>query len=147
MEPVTDEELDSLTEKIIGCGIAVHNELGAGLLESVYRECLAIELRAAKLQVQIEQPVPITYRGEAVQGTLKIDLLVEKRIIVEIKSVERLHPVHQSQVLTYLRLTGCPAGLLMNFNSITLKAGLKRLVHPDRYIRGRKPTITQTTTK
>jgi GxxExxY protein len=126
-------------------GIAVHNTLGAGLLESIYRECLTIELRAENLKVLTEHPVPIMYRGQTVANALKIDVLVEQRVVVEVKSVERLHPVHQSQVLTYLKLTGCPAGLLMNFNSVSLKAGLKRLVHPDRYIRGRKPRPAPTT--
>ena len=142
MTSITDEQLDALTEKIIGCAINVHDALGPGLLESVYRDCLAIELRAENLRVLCEEHVGLSYRGQPVADGLKIDLLVEQQVIVEVKSVERLHPVHQAQVITYLRLTGCPAGLLMNFNAVSLKAGLKRLEHPDRYVRGRKPGST-----
>ena len=109
-----------------------------GLLESVYRDCLAIELRAQNLRLECERIIALTYRGHVVADRLKVDLLVEGQVIVEVKSVERLHPVFQAQLITYLKLTGCPAALLMNFNALSLKAGLKRLVHPERYVRGRK---------
>jgi GxxExxY protein len=79
--------------------------------------------------------VPLDYKGERIESRLKIDLLDENKVIVEVKAVERLHPIHQAQVVTYLKLTGCPAGLLMNFNSIVLKSGLKRLDHPDLYVK------------
>jgi len=123
--------IDELTELVIGCAIAVHRMLGPGLLESVYRDCLVIELTLAGLTVSVEHCVPIAYRGQRVRDDLRIDLLVDGRLIVEVKSVDRLHPVHQAQVITYLRLTGCPAGLLLNFNAPSLRAGLKRLDHPD----------------
>jgi GxxExxY protein len=130
---VLDDDLDALTERIIGCGMEVHRALGPGLLESVYRDCLVIELRAQNLRVEAERPVTIHYRGQPVWPNLRLDLLVEGRVIVEVKAVEHIHPVHQAQVITYLKLTGSPAGLLMNFNSTTLKRGLRRLVHPDLY--------------
>jgi GxxExxY protein len=129
------EEVEALTEKVIGCAIEVHRTLGPGLLESVYRECLIIEMREERLCVEDERSVPLDYKGHRVNGTLKLDLLVESCIVVELTAVERLHPVHLAQVITYLKLTGCPAGLLMNFNSTTLRAGLKRLDHPDRYVK------------
>ncbi|HEV3486709.1 MAG TPA: GxxExxY protein, partial [Vicinamibacterales bacterium] len=81
-----------------------------------------------------ERRVKVVYRGRPIADRLQIDLLVEQKVIVEVKSLERLNPVHQAQVITYLKLTGCPAGLLMNFNSTSLRSGLKRLDHPDRYI-------------
>ena len=124
-------ELDELTEKIIACAIEVHRILGPGLLESVYRECLVIELRRQRLRVESERHVPLDYKGERICGALKLDLLVEGRVVVELKAVEHLLPIHQAQVITYLKLTGHPAGLLMNFNSPTLIAGLKHLDHPD----------------
>ena len=128
-------EVEELTEKIIACAIEVHRILGPGLLESVYRECLIIELRRQGLSVDSERHLPIDYKGHRVSGGLKLDLLVNGCIIVELKAVECLHPIHSAQVITYLKMSGCPAGLLMNFNSTTLKAGLKRLDHPDRYVK------------
>ena len=131
--------LESLTEQIIGCAINVHRALGPGLLESVYRDCLLIELTTEKLRAECDKPVPLSYRGQQVTN-LKLDLLVEGRIIVEVKSVSQLHPIHQAQVVTYLKLTGQPVGLLMNFNTTTLRAGLKRLVHPDLYVKKEAPS-------
>jgi GxxExxY protein len=128
-------DLDSLTEKIIGCGIEVHRVLGPGLLESIYRDSLAIEIGRATLRVERDRRVALTYKGERIGGDLKLDLMVEGRLIVEVKAVERIHPVHLAQVITYLKLTGCPVGLLMNFNTTSLRAGLKRLVHPDLYVK------------
>lgn len=128
-------ELDALTEKVIGCAIEVHRTLGPGLLESVYRECMIIEMLGQHLSVQSERHVPLEYKGQRIKSQLKLDLLVEGCVVVELKAVDDLHPVHLAQVITYLKLTGYPAGLLMNFNSTTLRAGLKRLDHPDRYVR------------
>lgn len=129
----TTAEIEALTEKVIGSAIEVHRTLGPGLLESVYRECLVIELTARQLRVESERRVPIDYKGHRISGELKLDLLVDDCIVVELKSVERLHPVHVAQLITYLKLTGSPAGLLMNFNLTTLRAGLRRVDHPDRY--------------
>ena len=128
-------EIDALTEKVIGCAIEVHRTLGPGLLESVYRECMIIEMRGKHLSVECERHVPLEYKGQRINGRLKLDLLVEGCVVVELKAVEQLHPVHLAQVITYLKLTGYPAGLLMNFNSTALRAGLKRLDHPDRYLK------------
>ena len=128
-------EVDEPTEKIIGCAIEVHRILGPGLLESVYRECMIIEMRREHLVVDSDRHVTIDYKGQRISGGLKLDLLVNGCIVVELKAVERLHPIHLAQVITYLKLTGCPAGLLMNFNSTTLRASLRRLDHPDRYVK------------
>ena len=128
-------DLELLTEKIIGCAIEVHRVLGPGLLEYVYRECLMVEMQGEHLRFDRELPIPLEYKGHPISGGLRLDLLVEGCVVLELKSVERLHPIHLAQVITYLKLTGYPAGLLMNFNAITLKAGLKRLDHPDLYVK------------
>lgn len=130
---VIGNQINALTEQVIGSAIEVHRHLGPGLLESIYRECLMMELSAARLKFESERFVPINYKGRRVRGGLKLDLLVEGCLVVELKAIEALHPVHSAQVLTYLRLTGFPAGLLMNFNVTSLRAGLKRLEQPDRY--------------
>lgn len=133
MRVVLTGDLEALKERVIACGIDVHRTLGPGLLESIYRDCMAIELRAAGLSVERERRVAIRYRDETVGGSLKLDLVVDNRLIVEIKAVDRPHPVFMAQVITYLKLTGLPVGLLMNFNTTVLKPGLKVLVHPDLY--------------
>ena len=130
-----DDEIETLTERVIGCAIEVHRTLGPGLLESVYRECLAAELIGNGLHFESERHVPIEYKGRRMRSALRIDVLVEGCIVVELKAVDALHPIHQAQVITYLKLTGFPAGLLMNFNAVTLRAGLRRLDHPDRYLK------------
>lgn len=119
--------LEALRERVIGCAIAVHRELGPGLLESIYRDCMVIELKAAGLRVEQEHCVCLRYRGERVSTALRIDLLVEDQLLIEIKAVESLHPVHTAQVITYLKLSGLPFALLINFNVTRLTAGLKRL--------------------
>jgi len=129
----TLSDVAALTEKIIGCAIEVHRVLGPGLLESLYRECLIIELRREGLRVESERCLHFDYKGQRISGALKLDLLINDCIVVELKAVESLHPVHSAQVITYLKISGYPAGLLMNFNSTTLKAGLRRLDHPDRH--------------
>ena len=126
----TSYNLDALTERIIGCAIEVHRTLGPGLLEAIYRECLTIELTASQLGFDTDRQVPLDYKGHRIRGELKLDLLVEGCVVVELKSVERLHPVYSAQVITYLKLTGCPVGLLINFNVPLLKDGLKRLIRP-----------------
>ena len=131
----TRADVDALTEKVIGCAIQVHRTLGPGLLESVYRECMIIETKREHLRVESERYVHLEYRGQRIRCELKLDLLVENCVVVELKAVERLHPIHLAQVITYLKLTGCPAGLLLNFNSTTLRGGLKRLDHPDFYVK------------
>jgi GxxExxY protein len=126
-------ELEGLTGKVIGCAIEVHRVLGPGLLESVYRECLIAELNANHLTIARNRRVPILYKGVRIQTHLEVDLMVEGQIILELKTVESLHAVHQAQLITYLKLTGCPAGLLINFNEVLLKNGLRRVDRPDLY--------------
>jgi GxxExxY protein len=120
-------ELNEVTEKVIGCAIEVHRELGPGLLEQVYEEALCVELQLQRLNYQRQLPIPLVYKGNPI-GEYRIDLLVEKAIIVEIKSVERYDPVFEAQVLTYLRITGKRIGLLLNFNSRLLKNGIQRII-------------------
>lgn len=137
----TQIDIESLTERVIGCAMEVHRVMGSGLLESVYQECLIEELRLAELKVHANRRIALEYKGRALADPLKLDLLVESVLIVELKAVDRLHPVHLAQVITYLKLTGCPAGLLFNFNATTVKAGMRRLDHPDRYQRRSKGTV------
>lgn len=127
-------DAERISNRVIGCAIEVHRILGPGLLESVYRECLLIELRENSLKAESECRIPLKYKGHGIDTELKLDVLVECCVIVELKAVERIHPVHLAQVITYLKLSGCPAGLLMNFNTTSLRAGLRRLDHPDRYV-------------
>ncbi len=119
---------DSLTGQIIGAGIEVHRQLGPGLLESAYRECLCWELNHRGLTIEREMALPLVYKGVHVDAGYRLDLIVEKRVLVELKAVERLAPVHTAQVLTYLKLTGLRVGLLMNFNADVLRDGIVRLV-------------------
>jgi GxxExxY protein len=121
------DDLNQLTEKIIGCGIEVHRNLGPGLLEATYEEALCIELGESSIRYRRQAPFPILYKGRTL-GEYRVDLLVEDAVIVEIKSVERLDPVFEAQVLTYLKATGKRVGLLMNFNSRLLRDGIKRLI-------------------
>ncbi|HMG75916.1 MAG TPA: GxxExxY protein [Pyrinomonadaceae bacterium] len=121
------EALKRLTERIIGCAIEVHRQLGPGLLEGTYEAALCIELQLAGLNF-VRQPVfPVVYKGQVI-GEYRLDLIVEDTVIVEIKSVERFDPIFEAQVLTYLRVTGKGIGLLMNFNSRLLRDGIKRYV-------------------
>jgi len=118
---------EGLTEKIIGCAVEVHRQLGPGLLESAYGAALLIELAEAGLSCRTQVPIPMVYKGHTI-GEYRLDLLVEDTIIVEVKSVERLDPVFDAQLLTYLRLAGKRVGLLLNFNSRLLRQGIKRVV-------------------
>jgi GxxExxY protein len=129
------EPIDELIELVIGLAMRVHDALGPGLLESIYRDCLVLELVANGLEVSVEHHVPLSYRDQKIRDELKIDILVDGRLVIEVKAVERLLPVHKAQVVTYLKLTGFPAGLLLNFNVTSLRAGLHRLDHPDIYAR------------
>lgn len=120
---------DELSELIIKAAIEVHRELGPGLLESIYEMCLAHELREQGVVVMQQLTVPIIYKGVRMPNDLRLDLLVDDRIIVEVKAVEELHPVHQAQLLTYLKLTDKRVGLLLNFNSPVLVKGIKRMMN------------------
>lgn len=121
------DEINKLTERIIGCAIEVHRQLGPGLLESTYEAALAIELEDAGIQFERQLIYPVIYKGRKV-GDYRLDLLVAKQVVVEIKSVERFDPVFEAQVLTYLRITGARVGLLINFNSRLVHEGIKRFV-------------------
>jgi len=127
------DAIELVAHRVIGCAIEVHRTMGPGLLESVYRECLVAELQDRGLFVEWELAVPISYKTRRLKSPLKLDLLVERSLVVEVKAVDALHPLHDAQVITYLILTGHQAGLLMNFNEILLKNGLRRFDHPDRY--------------
>jgi GxxExxY protein len=120
-------EDNALTERVIGCGIQVHRELGPGLLESVYESALCIELRSAGIEFKRQVGIPLYYKGELLSEH-RPDLVVADRLIVEVKSVEHLNPVHLSQMMTYLRICGVKVGLLINFNSAYLKHGIRRVM-------------------
>ena len=117
---------DPLTERIIGCAIAVHRTLGPGLVEATYEEALCIELADEGLRFSRQVGIPITYRGRLI-GEYRPDLVVEEIVVVEIKSVERLIGLHQAQLLAYMRILKSPVGLLLNFNGETLRSGVRRL--------------------
>jgi GxxExxY protein len=117
-----------LTEQVIGCAINVHKPLGPGLLESVYEECLCFELAEAGLPFKRQIALPIVYRDRVLDGGFRADIVVSNVLIIEIKSVDAIHPVHEAQLLTYLRLTRHKISLLMNFNVLRLKDGLRRFV-------------------
>lgn len=120
--------LNDVTEAIIGGAIEVHRDKGPGLLESVYFECMLMELRHSGLSVDHNVRVPLIYRGKHIKSTLEVDLLVQGQVIVEIKAVSALAPIHTAQLLTYLKLTNLPVGLLINFNVPVLTTGVKRVV-------------------
>lgn len=123
-------KLNDLSYKVIKAAITVHKEMGPGLLESVYHRCMIIELRELDLTVDSEVSLPVYYRGSLIQDDgLRIDLLVEDRIIVELKSVENVKDIHKKQLLTYLKLAEKPLGLLINFNESVLKDGITRIIN------------------
>ena len=123
------ENLDRITDSIIGAAIEVHRALGPGLLESAYEACLAFELAQHGLVVEQQKPLPVVYREVKLDCGYRLDLLVEGRVIVEIKAVNRLAPIHQAQLLSYLKLSGCKVGLLINFNVEVVKDGIRRVVN------------------
>ncbi len=120
-------ERDSLTQKVIGCAIEVHRELGPGLLESGYEKCLLHELVQAGFAVQSQVALPIRYKSVIVDAGYRLDLVVNQRLVVELKAVDRLQPIHTAQVITYLKLSGIKTGLLINFNVQKLIDGVKRV--------------------
>ncbi|NDP20852.1 MAG: GxxExxY protein [Paludibacter sp.] len=120
---------NELSERIIGCAIQVHKSLGPGLLESAYLECLWFELKEIGLKVEKQKPLPLIYKDVKLDVGYRLDLLVENKVIIELKSVEALNDIHVAQVITYLKLSGCKLGLLVNFNVLRLVDGLKRLVN------------------
>ena len=127
---ITKKDIDDLTYILIGCAIEVHKELGPGLLESIYESCFIEELSGKELAYQSQLQVPIVYKGKSLNAGLRLDILVEDIIIVEIKSVEKILSVHQAQLLTYLKLLEKPKGILINFNCTNIfKEGQKTMVN------------------
>jgi len=125
---LTQRENDLLTEKVIGFAIEVHRQLGPGLLESAYEECLCYELRQSGLSFRRQVPLPVVYKAIHLDCGYRIDVVVEEQVILELKTVERLMPIHEAQILTYLKLSGLHTGLLLNFNSAVLKDGMRRIM-------------------
>jgi GxxExxY protein len=123
-----DGSLDDLAKQVVDATFKVHKALGPGLLESAYEVCLGIELRKRDIRFVCQQPVSIAYENETVESALRLDMLIDNRLILELKAVENLLPVHEAQLLTYLKLTGYRLGLLINFNVPLIKHGIKRLV-------------------
>ena len=119
---------DTLSNRVIGLAIDVHRQLGPGLLESAYEECLCFEFRQNGIAFARQVPLPVVYKDVKLECGYRLDILVENELIVEVKAVERLMPIHEAQMLTYLRLSGHKVGLLMNFHSVVLKDGLRRIV-------------------
>ena len=121
-------EINDITGEIIGCCIEIHRELGPGLLESAYEECLAYELLNAGLSFERQRPIPIRYKKIAIEYGYRMDFVVENQVIVELKSIEIISPVHTAQILTYMKFAEKEAGLLINFNVLLLKNGIKRFL-------------------
>ena len=119
---------NGLSNIIIGAAIDVHRTLGSGLLESVYEECLAYEVMSRNIAFERPKALPVQYKAIRLDCGFRLDLLVERIVVVEIKAVEHLAPIHEAQVITYLKLTGCKLGLLLNFNVVRLRQGIKRIV-------------------
>jgi GxxExxY protein len=124
-----DDELEAIARIVVDCGYHIHRELGPGLLESAYETLMAEAVRQHGLPVERQVAIGMEYRGVVIENAFKIDLLVDRRLVVEIKSIERLGAVHGKQVLTYLRLMRLPLGILMNFGQATFKEGLRRIAN------------------
>jgi GxxExxY protein len=122
-------ELSEITEKIIGAAIEVHRSIGPGLLESAYETCLAFELRSRGLRVEAQKPLALVYHDIKLDCGYRLDLLVDRRVIVEIKAIDKVLPIHHAQLISYLKLANCQVGLLINFNVQWLKDGLHRFVN------------------
>jgi GxxExxY protein len=123
------ERLNGITETIIGAAIQIHRTLGPGLLESAYEYCLAYELGMRGLRVEQQKPLPLVYDQVKLECGYRIDLLVEGSVVVEVKSVDALAPIHEAQIITYLKLSGCKLGLLINFNVPAVKDGIHRFIN------------------
>ena len=121
-------EFDELSRRVIGCALEVHRALGPGLLESVYQQCLARELALSGIPFRSEVALPVEYKGVQLDCGYRMDFVVDGELIVELKAVDKLLPVHEAQLLTYMKVAGAPVGLLINFNVPLLKQGLKRFV-------------------
>ena len=126
---VEQQGIEALAKVAVDCGFRVHDEIGPGLLEAAYEAFLAALLVERGLRVEAQKPVPVTYRGVIIREAFRVDLLVERTLVIEVKSVERLAPVHSKQLLTYLRLMEQPLGLLMNFGADMFRNGVKRVIN------------------
>jgi GxxExxY protein len=124
-----NDRLDQISSRIIGAAIEVHRHLGPGLLESAYQTCLAFEVKQFGLKVEEQKPLPVVYKQVKLDCGYRLDMVVEDEVIVEVKAIEKLLPIHEAQLLSYLRLTRKRVGLLMNFHVPVLKNGLKRIVN------------------
>ena len=121
-------EFDPLSRRVIGCAIEVHKHLGPGLLEGTYEQCLAYELSQAGMPFEVQCPLPVKYKDVSLDCGYKVDVLVDKKLIVELKSVDQILPIHEAQLLTYMKLAEIGIGLLINFNTTLLKNGIVRRV-------------------
>lgn len=121
-------EFDELSSRVIGCAIEVHRGLGPGLLESTYEQCLAHELTLNGIQFELQYPLPVEYKGVRLECGYRVDVMVEKKMILELKSVDRITAIHEAQLLTYMKLAKLKVGLLINFNATRLRDGIKRFV-------------------
>jgi GxxExxY protein len=127
MKPIPSNDL---THRVIGCAIEVHRELGPGLVESLYGACLCDELADAGLPFARQRQLPVVYKNRTLSGHFQLDIIVDDALVLEIKSVHQMHPLHDAQLMTYLRLGGFPLGLIMNFNTVLMKDGVTRLLNP-----------------
>jgi len=125
---MSNVKFSDLSNKLIGCAIEVHKTLGPGLLESAYQQCLAHELSLNDIDFELEKPLPVLYKGVNLNCGYRIDMLVEKELIIELKSVESLNPIHEAQILSYMKLAKIKHGLLINFNVKLLKEGIKSFI-------------------
>ena len=121
-------EFDKLSNRVIRCAIEVHRNIGPGLLESTYEQCLARELKLSEIRYKLQYPLPVEYKGVRLDCSYRVDLLVENNLIVELKSIDKILGIHKAQILTYMKLAKIKVGLLMNFNVEVLKDGIKRFV-------------------
>ncbi|MSP01851.1 MAG: GxxExxY protein [Acetobacteraceae bacterium] len=122
---------NDLTRRVIGCAIEVHRHLGPGLLEAVYESCLCEELASAGLPFVRQLSLPVVYKGKTLEHHFQMDVIVDEALVLEIKAVHQVHPIHEAPLLTYLKLSGSPLGLLMNFNAAQMKDGIRRVIGPN----------------
>jgi len=127
MNPMPDS---AFTHRVIGCAIEVHRELGPGLIESMYQSCLCDELAAAGFAFAYQREMPVVYKGRTLDGHFRLDIIVEDSLVLEIKAVHQMHPIYEAQLMTYLRLSKKPLGLLMNFNTVRMTDGISRVQGP-----------------
>lgn len=126
---IVSMEINKLSKRIIGAAIEVHRTLGPGLLESAYEQCLCHELNLQKISFERQKELPVTYKGMKLDCGYRLDIMVENAIILELKSCEKIEPIHKAQLLTYLKLTGISLGLILNFNRATMREGIARIVN------------------